>query len=148
MVTGENAQTTRVLGQHRSDAVLGGEISNRCRSVVGLGALIPLGLRQIVGQIGVERLDLFDGLGIFGDLLDLFTREGTQQFHGVTVDVLPGTRIELREQIFGGLVPGPSQVLGQPAQGCDGFWQDGADGKSTYGLHTCEPTGTRAIPSS
>lgn len=105
VVAGQDAQTARVLGKHRGDAVLGGEIGDGGGCVVCLGALIPLGLGQVTGQIGIEYFDLLDGLGIFGDLLDFFTGQGTQKFHGVTVDVFPGTRVELRKQIFSGLVP-------------------------------------------
>ena len=105
MITGENTQTTGVLGQYGGDAVLGGEVRDGRRSVVGLGALVPLGLGQIPSQICVECRDPFDGLGILSNLLNLLTSEGSQKFHGVTVNVVPGTRAELREQILGGLVP-------------------------------------------
>ena len=135
VVAGEDPQPARVLGEHGGDTVLGGEVGDGPRGVLRLRLLVPQVVGEVALEIGVQLLDPAHRGRVLGDLLDLLPGEGAEELDGVPVDRVPGLRVQLGEQLFGGPVPGPAEVPRESAQRGDGLRQHGAHGESTDCLH-------------
>src|SRR5690606_39222541 len=139
VVAGEDAQAAGVLGQHRGDAELGGEVGDGLGLVLGVeGLLVPARLLEVLAQVGVELVDAGDERLVTRELLQTRLAQLPEQLDRVAVEGLPAFRVERLEQGPGGLVPREPQVLGEGVQRSEGLGQDRADGKSTDGSHPSE----------
>ncbi len=135
MVTGEDAQAAGVLGQHRGDAVLRGEVGDRPGRVRPRVPAVPAVPAQVVVQ-GAARLRQPVGeLRVGGELVQPVPAHLPQQPHRVVADAVPQDRVDGGEDVLGRRVPGPAQVVREHAQVGERLGQDGTDGDSTNRTH-------------
>ncbi len=119
VVAGEDAQSTGVDGERGVEAVLRGEIGEGRRNGAAAlrepAALGGLGTLEIVHD-GVVSLQKVVALG--GVAEDVVGEQG-EHADGVVVAVAPGVGIEGPEEVPGGPMPAPPEVVGQPAEALD-----------------------------
>jgi hypothetical protein len=135
VVAGEDAEAARVLGQHVGDAVLGGEVGDRRRLVLGPLVLEPLRLREVGREVGAEVGHAGDEVRVDGELLEPGAAERAEQGDRVAADGRPELRVEGLEQRARRLVPAPPEVGGELVERGKRVGQDGADRETADGSH-------------
>ena len=140
MVTGEDAQATGVLRQHRGDAELRGEVGDRLRGRalrIRLGglALVPAVTVEVAVEVRPGQLDHLEELAVARELGQPLAADGAQEPHRVTVRGLPEIGVHRPEDVLRLGVPRPAQVDREIGQRGQRLGEDRTDGESTDCSH-------------
>ncbi len=123
VVAGEHAEAARVLGQDLADAELGGEVGD-AGGGVGQG-LVPAGLVQVRLEVLEQGLLAGEDVGVVGGLLEHVGVDLVQHPQRVVPGGLPAGGVDGAEQLLGGRVPAPAEVVGEDAQWVEGVGHGG-----------------------
>ena len=134
VVAGEDAEAAGVLRQHRGDAELGREVADRARSVLD-PALVPPVLGEVRREVALDRAEPLAELTVGRELVEARRLDRTEQADRIASGRLPQLGVDRGEDVLGGRVPGPPQVVGQVSQRRQGLGEHGADGESSDGAH-------------
>ncbi len=117
MVGRKDAQSARSDGQGFVEAELGAEVGHRPLQEVGRVLATPgLVLVEVSVEGGQNLTNAGGEGGVEQSDLELVSRDFVQDGDRIVVEVLPGPRREVLEQLLGRRVPGPPQVPGQAVQ--------------------------------
>ena len=142
VIAGENAETTGVLRKCGSDAVLRGEVGDRCGTIIRL-ALKPRLAMQVGAQVIAGATYPVDVAGIGGKFGQPLARHLAEKSHRVVADAIPQLRVDRAEDIARLRVPGPPQVVGELLERLELGGHDGADSESANRLHGGHASGCR-----
>ena len=136
MVTGEDAEATRVLGQRGGDAELGREVGDciGLRLIVVV-VLVPAGLHEVLLQALIGCAYALHQAGVGGEFLKTLSAQASELGHGILTHLVPSLGIEGTEQLTGVRVPGPTKIHRKGVQGRKRRGQNRANGKSTKCSH-------------
>ena len=123
VVAGEHAEAARVLGKDLADAELGGEVGDPGGGV-GQG-LVPAGLVEVALQVLEQGLLTGQEIGVGGRLLEHVGVGLVQHPQRVVPGGLPAGGVDGAEQLLGGGVPAPAEVVGEDAQWSEGVRHGG-----------------------
>jgi hypothetical protein len=136
MVAGENAESPGKNGKAFGDAKFKREISDEEILVFGVFALIP---GTHAGEIGVQAFGDAVEVGEEGIVLGGGFKEGlinaAQHTDRIVSGSFPEVAIEAAEEVDGGVVPAPTEVVGDLQEGLQSVWQGGTNFECGDGLH-------------
>ena len=121
VIAGQDAQTAGVVRQHLRDAELHREVRDRGGQTAALGALftvplqltlVPHGAIQIVMKITRQGSHPVDETIVGSQLIEPLRRDRPHDRNRIVVGLLPQLLIDIGEEIPGGLMPRPAQVVG------------------------------------
>ena len=128
MIAGENAKSTGKNGETFGDAEFEREIGDEKIFLVGVFATIP---GTLAGQISVQAFGDAVEVGeegiVFGRGFEDGLVQATEHADRIAAGGLPELAIEAAEEIDGGVIPAPAEVVGDREQGLQGVRQGGAD---------------------
>ena len=141
VIAGQDAQATRVVGQHLRHPELHREVRDSRRQCCARGGLllIPQRPRQVLAKIVGQPIQPFEERLVDGKLVQALRGHRAQQRNRILADALPQCGIDRSEQLLGRPVPRPSQVHRQLLQCSQAVGQMSTDGETTQCLHAALP---------
>jgi|SRR5208282_1713267 len=136
MIAGKNAESPGKNGKAFGDAEFEREIGDEEILVFGVFALIP---GTLAGKISVQAFGDSVKVGEEGIVLGGGFEEGlinaAQHADRIVPASFPEVAIEPAKEVDGGVVPAPTEVVGDLQEGLQGFWQRGTNLKRGDGFH-------------
>jgi hypothetical protein len=136
MIAGENAESPSKNGEAFGDAKFEREISDEEILVFGVFALIP---GTQAGEIGVQAfgdaVEVCEEGIVLGGGFEEGLIDAAQHTDRIVAGGLPEIAIEAAEEIDGGVIPTPAEVVGDLQEGLQDVWQGGANFECGDGLH-------------
>jgi len=133
VIAGEDAESTRVLGQRCGDSKLRGEIGHCFRGI--LEGLVPARLGEVRVEIIAKRVRTVNKLGIFCQLAKPLRLHRSNQTYGIMADLIPDFGGDRGEHLAGRMVPRPAEVRREFFQRSKRVGKNGVHGKSSNCLH-------------
>ena len=75
------------------------------------GVLVPVGTVHVVAQVGLAVANPVDEALVSSEFAESINRDLPEHPHRVGIDAFPQSWVDGSEQIAGGLVPRPTQVV-------------------------------------
>jgi len=136
MIARENAESPSKNGKAFGDAEFEREVGDEEIFVLGVFALIPgtlagkISVQAFRDALEVSKKGIVAGGGFKDGLID-----AAQHANRIVAGGFPEVAIEPPEEIDGGVVPAPTEVVGDLQQGLQGVWQGGTNFECSDGLH-------------
>ncbi len=134
VVSGEDAESSRVLRERCGDAELRREVGDRPGGRA-VEALIPAWLAQIGVQVVAQPVGPLDVTVVVRELGEAGGMHRSEQRDGIMPCLLPQLGRDAREELSCGFVPGPTQVACELFQRPELFGEYCANGKPSDRLH-------------
>ena len=141
VVTGQDAEATGVLRQHRGDAELRGEVGDRPRqrrvvgTRVGRLALEPAVTAEVLLEVRVGHREATQEALVGGELLEPGGGHGPEGLDRVAPAVTPDLGVQGLEDVLRLRVPGPPEVGRQVPEEAKGLRQHRSDCESSNRSH-------------
>ncbi len=137
MVTGQDAKTARIVGQHLGDAELHREVSDggRQRLADRHLMLIPPRVLQIMVEICCQTVHPGQERFVPCQFLQPGHRDGAEQFERIALEPGPQATVDIGEKVLARRVPGPSEVTDESTERVQLRGQLRPDGESSESLH-------------
>jgi hypothetical protein len=136
MIAGKNAESSGKNGKTFGDTEFEREIGDEEIAGFGVFALIP---GTLVGKVSVKAFGDAVEVGEEGIVLGGGSEDGlinaAQQTDRIAPGGFPEVAVETAEEVNGGVVPAPAEVVGDLQEGLQGIWQGGTNFECGDGLH-------------
>ena len=144
VVTGQDAQAARIVGQHLGDAELHRKVRDAGRhgllvGPVALPLLVPQRTAQVVVQIGRQFVEPAQEGLVERQFVEPRGAHRAEQGDRVAAAALPQRRVDGREQVLRRFVPGPAQVGRELIQRGETLGKVSADSEPAKGFHASLP---------